>query len=231
MSGGSRWALRFGFARPPPPASGRKSWGRHNATAEGERLASSWPATGPAVVWQRPVGHGYSGLAVAGGRAVLFHRLGNEAVAEAIDARSGKTLWKQSFPTNYQTSIAPDDGPRCVPLLHEERVYLFGADGDLHCLRLDSGAVVWSRDADRQYKAPLGYFGAGSTPIVEGGKLLVNIGGPAAGIVAFSLADGKTVWTATDESGQLLLSDRRHDRRPAARDFHHAIERGVRRSG
>jgi outer membrane protein assembly factor BamB len=36
--------------------------------------------------------------------------------------------------------------------------------------------------------------------LVEGDKVLVNVGGRAgAGIVAFSLADGKTVWKATDE--------------------------------
>ena len=167
--------------------------------AAGERLGKTWPKAGPTVVWQRPVGHGYAGLAVAKGRAVLYHRVGNEALVEAIDARTGKPLWKKSFPTSYQTSIAPDDGPRCVPLVHKDRVYLFGADGDLHCLRLDSGEVVWSRDADKQFKAPLGYFGAGSTPIIDADKLLVNIGGPMAGIVAFSLADGKTAWTATSD--------------------------------
>ncbi len=174
--------------------------GRRNGKADGERLANHWPAAGPPVVWKRPVGHGYAGLAVAGGRVVLFHRIADEAIVEALEAASGKPLWKQSFPTHYQTSIAPDDGPRCVPLIHKERVYLFGADGDLHCLRLDSGETIWSRDADRQFKAPLGYFGAGSTPIVEGDKLLVNIGGPAAGIVAFHLADGKTAWEATSDA-------------------------------
>ncbi len=131
---------------------------------------------------------------------VVFHRIGDEAIVEALAADSGKPIWKQSFPTRYQTSIAPDDGPRCVPLIHKDRVYLFGADGDLHCLRLDSGEVVWSRDADREFKAPLGYFGAGSTPIVEGDNLLVNVGAPAGGIVAFRLADGKTAWQATNDA-------------------------------
>ncbi len=147
-----------------------------NGIAADERLADQWPASGPAVVWSRPVGHGYAGVAVASGRVVLFHRLGDEALVEAMDAASGKPLWKQGFPTNYQSSIAPDDGPLCVPLVHAGRVYVFGAEGDLHCLRLDTGAVEWSRDADRQYKAPLGYFGAGSSPIVESGKLLVEVG-------------------------------------------------------
>jgi outer membrane protein assembly factor BamB len=195
--------LLFVCCAAPPAAAG--DWPQilgptRDGKAAGERLAARWPDDGPRAVWQRPVGTGYAGVAVSGGRVVLFHRLEGEAVAEALDARSGKPLWKQNFPTNYQTSFAPDDGPRCVPLIHNGRVYLFSAEGDLHCLKLDSGEKVWSRDADRQFKAPLGYFGAGSTPIVEGDKLLVNIGAPGAGIVAFALADGKTVWQATDDA-------------------------------
>jgi outer membrane protein assembly factor BamB len=50
------------------------------------------------------------------------------------------------------------------------------------------------------YQAPEGYFGAGSTPILEGGRLLVNVGGrEGAGLVALDPATGETVWAATDE--------------------------------
>jgi outer membrane protein assembly factor BamB len=46
-----------------------------------------------------------------------------------------------------------------------------------------------------------GYFGAGSTPIVAGGNLLVNVGGKDnAGLVAFDLLTGKTRWQATAEA-------------------------------
>jgi outer membrane protein assembly factor BamB len=117
-----------------------------------------------------------------------------------LDAGSGKPLWKQQFPTRYVSTIAPDDGPRCVPVIHEESVFLFGADGDLHALRMADGSERWSRNVNQEYSPPPGYFGAGSTPIVEAGKLLVNVGGRGAGVVAFSLPDGKTLWQATDEA-------------------------------
>lgn len=171
-----------------------------NGVAEKESIFATFPKSGPKTVWEYPVGHGYAGVAVAEGKLVLFHRLADEAVVECLDAASGKPQWKQSFPTHYVSTIAPDDGPRCVPLIHEGSVYLFGADGDLHSLRMADGRERWSRNVNQEYSPPPAYFGAGSTPIVDSGKLLVNVGGRGAGLVAFALADGKTVWQSTDEA-------------------------------
>ncbi len=166
--------------------------------AEGEQLLA-WPAAGPEVIWERPVGRGFAGVAVAQGRLVLFHRLGENLVAEGWDAATGKPRWKATFPTTYRSSISSDDGPRCVPVIHENSVYLMGPGGELACVALDSGKTMWSREVYQEFKAPDGYFGAGSSPLVEDGKLLLNVGGSGAGLVAFSLTDGKTIWKATDE--------------------------------
>ena len=173
---------------------------QRNGKAVEEKIASTWASDGPPLVWQRDVGQGYAGVAVRGDRLVLFHRQGAQAIAECLAALSGKPIWRQTFSTDYASTIAPDDGPRCVPLIHENEVYLFGADGDLHCLRLADGQVVWSRQLARDYAAPAGYFGAGSTPIVEGDLVLVNVGGKAeSGLVALRRADGQTAWTSTGE--------------------------------
>jgi len=171
-----------------------------NGTAPGERLAASWPESGPETLWQQPVGSGLAGVAVSGNRVILFHRIGDREVVEALDAASGKKLWKAAFPTSYVCSIVEDSGPRCVPLIHQERVMVYGAEGRLVCLQLQDGKVLWQRHIDDDFGLPPSYFGAGSTPIVEGDRLLLNVGSrPGAGIVAFALDDGKTLWKATDE--------------------------------
>jgi outer membrane protein assembly factor BamB len=84
-------------------------------------------------------------------------------------------------------------------LIHNGNVFVFGAAGDLHSVVLETGAKRWSRAVLKDYGGDEGYFGAGSTPIVAGGKLLVNVGGRGAGIVAFNLETGEEVWKATDE--------------------------------
>lgn len=173
-----------------------------NGIADDERLNLDWPGGKPKTLWQRDVGDGVAGVAVAEGRVVLFHRVGNQELVEAMEPLTGKVLWKVGFPTGFQSQQpTAGDGPRCVPVIHRGSVFVFGAAGDLHCLKLADGKERWSRAALKEYKAQEGYFGAGSTPIVEGDKLLVNIGGDrsGAGIVAFDIETGKTIWKATDE--------------------------------
>jgi outer membrane protein assembly factor BamB len=166
--------------------------------ADGEQL-QAWAKDGPALLWSREVGDGFSGVAVAGERAILFHRPGTELVAEALDVKTGKPLWQAKFSTRFRGSISPDNGPRCVPLIHENRVYLVGPGGELAAVSLNSGETIWTRNLQQDFKAQEGYFGFGSTPVVEGDKLLMNVGGRDAGIVAFALADGKTLWTASND--------------------------------
>ena len=173
---------------------------QRNGRAESETLTKSWPTAGPKALWRHEVGSGFAGVAVAGDACIVFHRQGDEAIAERLDAATGRPQWKQSFPTRYVSTIAPDSGPRCVPLIHDDCVYLFGADGDLHALALADGQPRWSRELYREYGAPDGYFGAGSSPLVEGELLLVNVGGKDGyGLVALDLNSGKTMWNQTDE--------------------------------
>ncbi len=181
-----------------------------NGIAENEKIADGWPKGGPKTLWQREVGSGFAGVAVARGKAVLFHRVGDVQRVDVMDARTGLVLRKADYPARYIPSYTSDDGPRSVPLIHDGRVYLYGARGGLHCLDLETGKKLWSRDtfADYNSKRPFvrgepaeGYFGIGSTPIVADDKLIVNVGGDTkeAGIVAFSLETGKTLWKATSE--------------------------------
>lgn len=174
---------------------------RTGVAAADERLADAWPAEGPPIEWRREVGRGYAGLVVAGDRAVLFHRVGDREVVEGLEAATGKTLWSDGHPTSFVPQVGGGDGPLCTPVIHDGRVLVFGAQGMLACLDLATGKRLWQRDTHREFEAPEGYFGAGSSPLVVGGLVLANVGGTRqqAGIVAFDLGSGATVWQATGE--------------------------------
>ena len=180
-----------------------------NGVAIEERIALSWPGSGLKSLWQREVGSGFAGVAVTQGKAVLFHRIGEQEIVEAMEALTGKVVWKAAFAARYSPSYTDDDGPRAVPVLAGNRVYTYGALGDLRCLNLSTGKLLWERNTYDEFNSkrpfrgepPEGYFGMASSPIVEGDKVLINVGGDAkgAGIVAFAADTGKTLWTATDE--------------------------------
>lgn len=171
-----------------------------NGQAEGETLPKSLPVK-PKIVWRTKVGSGYGGPVVVGKKVVVFHRLGNQERIEALDADGGKSIWQADFPARYRGGIDSDTGPRCVPLVQDGKVYVFGAAGDLHCVALADGKKLWTRELYVDYDGDEGYFGAGSTPILIGGKLVVNVGGKDAGLVALNPASGKTLWKGTSEVG------------------------------
>lgn len=172
-----------------------------NGVAKGEKIVNSFPAKGPKVVWQRKVGDGYSGVAVADGVAILFHRVEGNEVVEALNAKTGKPLWSSKHKTTFTTGFSPDRGPRCTPVIHRGYVYVYGAQGVLRCIALKTGKEVWMRETHKDFRAPEGYFGAGSTPIAEGDNLLVNVGSRrGASIVAFNLKTGKTAWQVFSDS-------------------------------
>lgn len=152
-----------------------------------------FPEGGPPVVWERPVGAGFSGPAAARGRVILFHRLGGSEVVESIDAASGETVWKSAAATTYKDDFGFDEGPRATPVVTGGQIYTFSAQGVLRCLEFAGGRTVWSLDTRREFDAPKGFFGAASTPLALGSRLFANVGG-SGGIIAVDKDTGRLLW-------------------------------------
>lgn len=171
-----------------------------NGIAVDEKLAATWPKSGPKPVWEAPVGSGYAGAAIADGVVIVFHRLDDQETVTALQAKSGEKLWSHGYPTTYRPQIGDGDGPSCVPVIHDGRVITFGAQGVLAAWDFKTGKPLWNRKTHADFSPPQAYFGAGSCPLVEGKLVLVNVGGKKAGLVAFDLESGKTAWQATDDA-------------------------------
>ena len=165
----------------------------------GTPIADAWPAGGPKVLWKKPVGEGFSGPVVSAGKLILHHRVAAEEVVEAMDIKTGATQWRYAYPTNYRDDFGFDEGPRAVPVIADGLVYTFGAQGQLHAVGLLDGKKRWSEDTTTKYRVAKGFFGAAGSPLVEDGRVIANVGGKGAGIVAFDAASGKVLWAATDD--------------------------------
>ncbi len=171
-----------------------------NGVYEGPDLAEVWPSKGPRVIWQRNIGHGFSGPVVTSNKLILFHRQLDRETVECLEAPTGSPIWSFAYPTSYQDEFGFDDGPRATPTISKGRVYTFGAEGMLHCLDLAGGKKLWSVDVKSEFQAPNGFFGMACSPLAEGDAILLNIGGAkGAGVVAFDKANGKLLWKATDD--------------------------------
>ena len=184
---------------PLAPTAVTQSWTSflgpsHNAVSLETPLRKNLP---PPLVWELNKGAGYTSPAIAGDRLFFLHRLGDEEVVECLHSETGAQRWRFSYPTSYRDRYGYNNGPRSSPVVNGERIYTLGAEGQLHCLALESGDVVWRHDLRTEYQAVQDFFGTASTPLVESGVLIVNVGGPRkACVVAFDLPTGREAWRA-----------------------------------
>lgn len=170
----------------------------HISTETG--LLQKLPPDGPRLLWMKEVGKGYSAPSIRGGLLVVHARVGGEEVIGAFEEESGAPRWRYAYPSRYTDPFGYNNGPRCTPLLTEDRCYTFGAEGVLVCLELATGKLLWKRETQSDFEVPDAFFGVGSSPIIESGLLIVQVGAqPNSGVVAFDPATGKTVWENVGE--------------------------------
>ena len=118
-------------------------------------------------------------------------------IIDCLDAKTGKIIWRKSYPTTYEDPYGFNNGPRCAPLLTKDHCYTYGAQGVLICSDLKTGKQIWRRDVLKEFKVIPNFFGVGSTPVLEGNLLITMTGGqPNSGMTAFNAKTGKTVWTS-----------------------------------
>ncbi len=162
-------------------------------------LLKEFPKKGPTVLWQKELGDGYSSPVVFGDQVFIFHRVGNNDTVDCFDAATGKSRWSYSYETSYSDRLGKGDGPRSTPLVADKHVYVLAADGRLHCLDRAKGTKVWLKALHDDYRVPDSFFGVGTSPILEGDNVVVNVGARGAGIVALNKDTGKEAWKATGD--------------------------------
>ena len=183
------------FAQDWPQFLGPGRDGRYT----GPPIAAEWPEGGPPEMWRRAVGAGFAGPVAAAGVVIVFHRVDAYEVVEALDPTSGRTVWRYEYDTTYRDDFGFDEGPRAAPVVTDGRVFTFGAQGRLHALRVTTGEVLWDVDTKAEFGFRKGFFGAAGSPVVEAGRVIANIGGKNAGVVAFDVETGAVAWTALDD--------------------------------
>ena len=107
---------------------------------------------------------------------------------------TGKELWKHEIPVTY--TISYPAGPRCTPTVDGDRVYTLGAEGNLLCLAVTDGRVIWAKDLKQDYETKAALWGWAGHPLVDGNRLFVIAGTAKAHVVALDTLTGKELWRA-----------------------------------
>ena len=159
--------------------------------------------TEPKAIGRLKVGEGFTSPVVAGGKVVYFdNQEGNETL-RAIDAADHPELGRAPVDDTFQDEQGPP-GPRCTPVVDGDRVYAHSGKGELQCLRITNGPVVWHVNLLKEFGAAFlgeeskipgaAEHGYTATPVIDGERLMDGVvaGSNQAGLIGVrSSADGR----------------------------------------
>ena len=138
-------------------------------------------------LWRAQVGKGHSAIAVSGGRAYTMGWNGHEDTVWCLDAATGKTIWKQSYPCR---TILQWPGPRATPTVAGDTVYTLGQHGQLNAWHAVTGKPVWKVQLPAQYNPDVDY-GFAWSPLLEADLLILGTGSRG---LAVRQKDGSFAW-------------------------------------
>jgi enterochelin esterase-like enzyme/outer membrane protein assembly factor BamB len=171
------------------------------SAAAGNRFAAGDGAL--AVGWRARLGSGYSGVAVAGGRAVTMFSDGAQDLVAAFDTASGKEHWRAAVAGAHKGADGSFDGPISTPAVAGGRVFALDPRGHLVGLDLASGRVLWRVDLVQREGARKPHYGFTSSPVVADGVLVAQVGGDKGRAIAgFDPATGERRWTVGEDGVQ-----------------------------
>src|SRR6185436_6034886 len=89
------------------------------------------------------------------------------------------------------------DGPRSTPTVDGDRVYVMSGTGNLVCISIADGKIVWQTTmASLGGKVP--QWGYAESPLVDGDQVICTPGGSKGAIAALDKKTGKVIWQSTE---------------------------------
>ena len=162
------------------------------------REPASWPKT-LTERWKVEVGTGYATPILVGDRIYMFSRQGEEEVLAALEAGSGKVIWRSAYPAGFKMNPATarhGPGPKSTPTFAGNRLFTLGMAGVVSAFDAQSGKRLWQKSGPAAQ--PL--YHTATSPVVDGNLVIVHLGGHNDGaLTAFDAATGDVRWTWTGD--------------------------------
>ncbi|MEC9092489.1 MAG: PQQ-binding-like beta-propeller repeat protein, partial [Planctomycetota bacterium] len=183
-------------------------------------ILDRFPESGPNLRWKSKIAGGYSGPSVSDGKVLLMDWIADPSAAKpknlnegsipknqnfvrelrpgrerviCLDEKNGRPIWTRQYQCDYTSVATYAIGPRCAPVIDDQRVYSLGGEGHLHCLNLLDGKTIWAKNFVKDFGLKIPEWGVASHPLVDGNQLICMVGGKNT-CIAFDKHNGKILW-------------------------------------
>ncbi len=159
-------------------------------------LLTAWPKDGPPLAWKvKALGGGDSTPSVAAGRIYGMSHRGNDEIVWALSEKDGREIWAVRIaPAQPQNWPQSKEGPSATPTVDGDRLYVMGLAGNVACLQVADGKVLWQRNLVADFKGRSPMWSFRESPLVDGDKVICTPGGEEATMVALNKRTGETIW-------------------------------------
>jgi len=189
-------------------AAGADDWPQwqgpnRDAMSQETGLLQEWTEEGPPLAWKVDgLGGGDSTPSIADGRIFGMAHRDDDEVVWALSETDGSPLWVTRLgPVSREGSSPSQEGPGATPTVDGELLYVMGLAGNVACLQVRDGAIVWQRRLQDDLGARLPTWSFRESPLVDGDKLIVTPGGEDATLAALDKRTGETLWTSLVPGG------------------------------
>jgi outer membrane protein assembly factor BamB len=146
--------------------------------------------------WKVEVGLGYATPLVVGDRLYVFSRQGENEVMSALEAGTGKLLWKTGYPATFTMNSAAarhGQGPKSTPAFANGKLYAIGMTGVVTAFDAATGKQLWQKPGSSVM--PM-YTNHAFSPLVDRGLVIFHVGGHNQGaLTAFDVNTGDVKWS------------------------------------
>lgn len=158
-------------------------------------LLKRWPQQGPPLVRSvRGLGKGYASQVVGEGRLVTIGKDGQTVFARCFAEKDGRLIWSTMIGQTARKALS-------TPTIDGDRVYALDPDGNLHCLAVSDGKVIWKRSFAAEFGGKLqNGRGFAESPLVDGDWLVGTPGGEDHTMVLLNKMTGKRKWSCAVEA-------------------------------
>jgi outer membrane protein assembly factor BamB len=170
---------------------------KRDGIVHGLRINTDWTSSPPTLIWKRAIGPGWSSFAVSGDLVFTQEQRGEDEVVSCYRLSTGEPVWRHRDPVRFWEAEG-GAGPRATPTVADGRVFAMGATGIVNALDVETGAVIWSRNAPIDTEKTIPDWGVASSPVAFNDLVIVGIAGRLA---AYDAASGAPRWLGPTGGG------------------------------